>query len=166
MIPIVKTHTSLKKLLNSDIKYTDLKIRDFLDELFVDLYNYVNNNKLLSLTTDRNTFHKYFIKFVYNEYFLHKNMRYIVNTKNIENLNEYYEILYESFEYFSLKYSEDISEIFSNFKNKSEVYNVSLFHSKKDTYYPLIEFLFYNCDLVEYEEDEEEIEIVDDLFYI
>jgi len=160
---ITKNKISFKKFLNTNIKFSDMKNLDFLKDLFEYLYDYINNinninNMELLLTTDKDSFFKYFLKFIYNEYFLHKNMDYIVlNEKNIIDKTEYYENLEELFEYFNLKYSEDILNIFIYFKKMSNIYNVSLFNSKNDTSYPFIEFIFYNYDINETEIEESDL---------
>jgi hypothetical protein len=84
---------------------------------------------------------------------------YIFIFKNVNSL--YYK---ECDEYFDLKYSEDIVELFLRFKNITDGYGIKIFENKTSD--DLLEFI-ENKITIDYDEEEknDEIEIVNDWEY-
>ena len=137
---------NLNKWLNTENKYTNTKIIDLIQVLFEYLYTYIDNNDELELQTDKNTFYKYFVNFIYNEHvYPIKKIQYICSDKILDE--EYFDDEQFVLEYFECKFSEDILDIYLHFKYLIKNYNFNLFNHKNDTSYPLLLFVFYNCNI-------------------
>ena len=155
---------TLNKWLNTKNKYTNTKIINIIDILFEYLYDYIQNNNELELQTDKNTFYKYFINFLYHEYLYPiKKIQYICTDKTFED--KYFDSQLFILEYFELKYSEEIIDIYLEFKRIMYNYNFDLFNHKNDTSYPLLLFIFYNCDIKDPYVDEEEPDLIESHIY-
>tara|TARA_Y100000817_G_C16776232_1_gene508435 strand:+ start:462 stop:938 length:477 start_codon:yes stop_codon:yes gene_type:complete len=143
---------TLNKWLNTKNKYTNIQIKDIINILFNYLYHYITKTKELNLLSDIDTFYKKFTEFIYNKYvYPVKNNNILENTNNEDYFNSEEYLL----DYFECKYSEDIVNIFLDFKNITYNYNFNLFHNKNDTSDSLLEFLFYNCHPIDPYIDEE-----------
>ena len=112
--------------------------------LYNNLVNWLNNNPEIILDIDDEELK---IKF------------YIFIFKNVNSL--YYK---EWDEYFDLKYSEDIVDLFLRFKNITDGYGIKIFENKTSD--DLLEFI-ENKITIDYDEEEknDEIEIVNDWEY-
>ena len=143
---------TLNKWLNIKNKYTNIQIKDIIKILFDYLYHYISKNKELNLLSDIDTFYKKFTEFIYNKY-----VNPVKNNNILENTNneDYFDSEEYLLDYFECKYSEDIVNIFLDFKNITYNYNFNLFHNKNDTSDSLLEFLFYNCHPIDPYIDEE-----------
>ena len=53
------------------------------------------------------------------------------------------------YEYFELKYLEEIYELYCNFKEISEFNNLKLFQDKKDNFMDLFDLLFRSIQFIE-----------------
>ena len=143
---------TLNKWLNIKNKYTNIQIKDIINILFDYLYHYITKTKELNLLSDIDTFYNKFKKFIYNKYVNPvKKYNILKNTNNEDYFNSEEYLL----DYFECKYSEDIVNIFLDFKNITYNYNFNLFHNKNDTSDSLLEFLFYNCHPIDPYIDEE-----------
>ena len=143
---------TLNKWLNIKNKYTNIQIKDIINILFNYLYHYITKTKELNLLTDIDTFYNKFKEFIYNEYvYPIKKYNILENTNN----EDYFDSEEYLLDYFECKYSEDIVNIFLDFKNITYNYNFNLFHNKNDTSDSLLEFLFYNCHPIDPYIDEE-----------
>ena len=143
---------TLNKWLNIKNKYTNIQIKDIINILFDYLYHYITKTKELNLLSDIDTFYNKFTEFIYNKYVNPvKKYNILKNTNNEDYFNSEEYLL----DYFECKYSEDIVNIFLDFKNITYNYNFNLFHNKNDTSDSLLEFLFYNCHPIDPYIDEE-----------
>lgn len=57
-----------------------------------------------------------------------------------------------NYDYFELKYLEEINEIYCSMKNESDLFNLRLF-SKNNNCIDLLNFVYSNLELVENESD-------------
>ena len=107
---------------------TNYYVKDVLNEMFDHIVNLVNCYDILQFDYAVNTMKMKFYTFMYEEYYLH-------------NLNEFKPYDDEMYEYFTLKFSEDILNVFSEYKEITKHYSLQLFNSQ-DTSIGLQEFLF------------------------
>jgi len=137
---------SFYKWISTRIQYDEsYYIKDVLNECVKDIICFVNSNTELELDYEEDIFKSRFHRFIYRTY--------VCQRKN--DAEVYDEDMYE---YFSLKFSEDIINIFLGFKETTRRYNLDLFHKKGTTSIELERFLF-NTLLVEdpyYDSDTEE----------
>tara|TARA_B100000212_G_C27308165_1_gene504545 strand:+ start:603 stop:1067 length:465 start_codon:yes stop_codon:yes gene_type:complete len=108
---------------------TTYYIKDVLNELFDYIINFVNRNDEIEFDYGIETMKFKFYTFIYTYYYLH-------NTKEFKPYDE------DMYEYFDLKFSSDILDIFSEFKEITKQYNLDLFFTKYDLSIYLQEFLF------------------------
>ena len=59
------------------------------------------------------------------------------------------------YEYFELKYLEEVNDLFLSFKNKSELYNLGLFQ-KNNNFMDLFDFIYDSIDIIDESESDEE----------
>ena len=119
-------------------------IKDVLHELLDEINYFVESPPELECEYEESSFKSKFYQFVYRSY---------INEK--EDFVPYDEELYE---YFSLKFSQNIIDIFLRFKEITKRYNVDIFHRKQNISLDLEDFLFDHL-LVEdpyYDEVDEE----------
>ena len=99
---LIVNKITLNKWLNTKNKYTNTKIIDLIQILFEYLYTYIKNNSELELQTDKNTFYKYFLNFIYNEFvYPIKKIQYVCSDKNLNE--EYYDEELFILQYFEFK---------------------------------------------------------------
>ena len=98
-------------------------IKDVLNELLDEITYFVESTPELECDYEESTFKYKFYQFAYQK----------------EEFVPYDEELYE---YFSLKFSQDIINIFLRFKEITKRYNVDIFHGKQDISLDLEDFLF------------------------
>ena len=103
-------------------------IKDVLNELLDEINYFVESTPELECDYEESTFKFKFYQFAYRSH---------INKK--EEFVPYDEELYE---YFSLKFSQDIINIFLRFKEIVKRYNVDIFHGKQDISLDLEDFLF------------------------
>ena len=106
----------------------DYYIKDVLNELLDEINYFVESTHELECDYEESTFKFKFYQFAYRSH---------INKK--EEFVPYDEELYE---YFSLKFSQDIINIFLRFKEITKRYNVDIFHGKRDISLDLEDFLF------------------------
>tara|TARA_Y100000389_G_scaffold81069_1_gene77684 strand:+ start:183 stop:647 length:465 start_codon:yes stop_codon:yes gene_type:complete len=104
-------------------------IKDVLHELLDEITYFVESTPELECEFEESTFKSKFYVFVYQRY-LNQEKPYF---------EPYDEELYE---YFSLKFSQDIINIFLRFKEITKRYNLDIFHGKHDISLDLEDFLF------------------------
>ena len=136
------------KWISTRIQYDDsYYIKDVLNEFVKDIFLFVNSNTELELDYEEQTFKDKFYQFIYQTYL----------NRTLDDFKPYDEDMYE---YFTLKFSEDIINLFLGFKETTQRYNLDIFHQKGATSIDLEDFLF-NHLLVEdpyYDTEEEEEE--------
>lgn len=136
----------MNKFLQTRIPYdTTYTIKDVLNECCNDIFIWINQTPEVEHDYEKKTVKNLFYKFMYKKY--HK--------KQIYNFKPYDQGMYE---YFSLKFSQDIINLFIGFKEITKRYNLYLFHTRYDISLDLEQFLF-NILLIEdpYYDDCDEI---------
>jgi hypothetical protein len=103
-------------------------IKDVLNELVDEITYFIESTPELECDYEESTLKSKFYQFAYQSF---------VNQK--EEFVPYDEELYE---YFSLKFSQDIINIFLRMKEITKRYNVDIFHKKQDISLDLEDFLF------------------------
>lgn len=116
------------------IKYESITIKDILQLLFNEIIHFINSSPELYYKYELSTFQSRFNQFIYTYYHIQK---YTINTIDDTEL----------YDYFSMKFSEDIIDIFLLFKEITKSYNLSLFHKSGDTSCPLEYFIFEYVDV-------------------
>ena len=136
---------SFDKWITTKVKYDNsYYIKDVLNECVKDIICLVNSNTELEFDYEKQTFKDKFYQFIYQTYL----------NRDLEDFEPYDEDMYE---YFTLKFSEDIITLFLGFKEVTRRYDLDLFHKQKDISLYLEDFLF-NTLLVEdpyYDTDDE-----------
>ena len=127
---------SFDRWISTRIQYDEsYYIKDVLNECVKDIIYLVNSNTELEFDYEEDTFKKKFYHFIYLTYVCQKR----------GDFEPYDEDMYE---YFTLKFSEDIINLFQGFKEITRRYNLDLFHKQNDISLYLEDFLF-NTLLVE-----------------
>ena len=103
-------------------------IKDVLNEMINHIINFVNRYDEIKFCYDLATVKGKFYHCIYDTY-------YLKNQCNFDDSDDMYE-------YFSLKFSEDIVDIFLEFKEISKRNNLSLFHQRNDCSLYIQDFLF------------------------
>ena len=104
-------------------KYEDITNVMLLDHLFNQIMIWINNKDELYFIIDEEILNIYFYYFVF--------------TNKTNEVND---------EYYLLKYSDDIVDLFIEFKEISKSYGSLLFHEKERTSHDLFNFLFMYID--------------------
>ena len=103
-------------------------IKDVLNEMINHIINFVNRYDEIKFSYDLDTVKDKFYHYIYNIYYLNKK-------SNFDDSDDMYE-------YLSLKFSEDIIDLFLRFKEISKLNNLSLFHQRDDCSLYIQDFLF------------------------
>jgi len=118
-------------------------IQDVLNEVYDEINHFIECTPELECDYEESTFKRILYQFLYQTYvnvkqtYVNVKQTYVKQTKDV--FIPYDEELYE---YFSLKFSQDIIHIFLRFKEITQRYNVDIFHSKQDISLDLEDFLF------------------------
>ena len=67
----------------------------------------------------------------------------------------------ENYNYFELKYLEEINDLFLEFKNENNFYNLKLF-TQNNNFMDLFNFLYDSIELIDEESDNEDINTFND----
>tara|TARA_B110001469_G_C9646187_1_gene326724 strand:- start:1423 stop:1836 length:414 start_codon:yes stop_codon:yes gene_type:complete len=118
--------------------------RLLLNILYKKLKNWISKNKELILIVENNEFYNSFIYMIYIEY--------VQNIKPSNNniLSEF------DLEYFELKYSSDIIDLYIEFKNICNNHCYNIFNGYCCNSYNLINFISKNINLINDNQYEEE----------
>lgn len=117
--------------------------KDILNNCFKIMLNYISTNISINLVVDIKKFYNDFLNMIYDEY-----------VKNIKPTNNY--TLSEfNLEYFELKHSSDIVDIFIKYKIICKNNCSNLFHNKYNNADNLINFISKNIEInsINYESD-------------
>ena len=126
---------SFKKFLHQKIsKYDEASFKDMFNDLFLIVIHWINRKNELVIINERRIFQQNFYAFLCNQ-----------------NKNNNYD------EYFDMKYSDEIVDLFLDMKEITKSYGSLLFYEKNRTSYDLQVFLLNNITLTEDKEYEEEI---------
>ena len=103
-------------------------IKDVLNEMITHIINFVSRYDEIKFCYYLDTVKDKFYHYIYDIY-------YLKNQSNFDDSDDMYE-------YFSLKFSEDIVDLFLEFKEISKRNNLSLFHQRNDCSLYIQDFLF------------------------
>jgi hypothetical protein len=136
LIPITKLPISKEKWLSKKIKYeNDLSIFNILIVISQEIYSWINCNDDIIELLDHESFNQSFVDFCYQA--------------SLNNIN--YEIVYdEDYEFFELKYLEEINEIFLKIKDNLDILGVYLF--TQNHFMDLFEFIYQNIHIIDDDE--------------
>lgn len=145
IIPITQNKINKNKWLNTKIKYDNtLNLNDILIDMSKNIYLWINNLTEYHLNTNKESFNNNFINMIYNKYLYKSKYLHIDDT-------------YE-FNYFELKYLEEINQLYLKCKNISDYYLLNIFN-ENDNYLHLFEFIYkslkYNDEYSSSDEEEE-----------
>lgn len=136
-LPITKTKISKERWLSQKIKYEeDLTLKDILEDMSIKSYEWVNYREDLDHIQDYDSFKNEFIQSIY-DYENRHNYDMSHMTESEERL-------------FDLKYLEEISELFNEYKKTDNYYGLDIF---KDDFNGYFEFIKHNVLIHEYDED-------------
>ena len=121
---------TLKKWLQTRIIITDnFTIKDVLNELCKDIFFWIHKTPEIECDYEESTFRRKFYKFIYQTY----------NNQQKDDFVPYDEEMYL---YFTMKFSQDIIDLFMGFKETTRGHGLHLFHNSKDISLDLEQFLF------------------------
>lgn len=121
---------TLKKWLQTRTSLTDkYTIKDVLQILCKDIFYWIHITPEIECDYEESTFRRKFYKFIYQTY----------NNQQKEDFVPYDEEMYL---YFTMKFSQDIIDMFFKFRETTRGYNLHLFHNSKDISLDLEQFLF------------------------
>lgn len=134
-LPITKMKIPKDKWLSKPVKYEEeLTIKDVLEYMVDKTYDWINDKSDLSFFTDYDSLKTDFINLMY------------------DNSEEYMNYMGESEEeLFDLKYLEEISELFNEFKTIDNYYNTEII---KGDFNDLFEFIKSHTIIEEFSDDE------------
>jgi hypothetical protein len=104
-------------------------IKDILNLFIKDIFDWIKLNNEIECEYNDSTFKDKFYKMIYTNYY-----------NNQSKLFKPYDE--EMYEYFTLKFSNDIIDLFLKFKYISKHYNLNLLHQKNNNSLYLQDFLF------------------------
>ena len=137
LIPITKMRVPIDRWLSQKIKYEeDLTLKDILEDMSIKSYEWVNYREDLEHVQDYDSFKNEFIQLIYNYEVGHN--------YDMDHMSETEEQL------FDLKYLEEISELFNEYKETVNYYGLELFKSDFNAYF---EFIKHNVIIHEFNED-------------
>ena len=141
---------------------TTYYIQDVLNEVYDEINHFIECTPELECDYEESTFKRILYQFLYQTYV----KQTYVNVKQTKDVFIPYDE--ELYEYFSLKFSQDIIDIFIRMKEITQRYNLDLFHRNEDISLDLENFLFDHV-LVEdpyYEDEENNLENTIDETYL
>jgi hypothetical protein len=135
LVPITELKIDKTKWLNTKIKYEDkLKLEDLLNDMCENILDWINTIEEYELNTDSESFKKDFKNFIYDKYLY--NSKY----ENIDTGSYDYN-------YFELKYLEEVNSLFLECEKTSVYYGLKLFQDKD--FMELFYFIFENINYFE-----------------
>jgi len=140
LIPITKIKIKKEKWFQQKIKYEeDLTINEVLERSCDIIYNWINNLEDYSLICNE-SFYENFKTILYENYFYNIPLNVAINDE-------------EDYDYFELKYLEEINSLFLKSKELFDYYNVDLFQRKTDNLMNLFNFIYNSLNNLEYLSD-------------
>ena len=131
---------SFKKFLDQRISnHDEATFKDMFNDLFFIVIHWINRRNELVIVNEKKIFQKNFYGFLCNQ-------------NEINNYDEY----------FDMKYSDEIIDLFLDMKEITKSYGSLLFYEKNRTSYDLQVFLFNNITLTEDNDYGEEMEYEND----
>ena len=120
--------------LEKKINYNNKCNYHVIKECILYIYEWIQMHDEIFYDTDFNIFFPNMIIFLVNEYIYHKKYIFKMNKDT-----------YDIYNYFQMKYSDDIYNLFISLKNITKSNNCDLFNGNV-TYEPLLYYLSYICD--------------------
>jgi len=137
LVPITKMKIPIDKWLNTKVKYEEvLTLKDVLEDMSIKSYEWINHKSDLDHVQDYDSFKNDFIQLIYN---YETKQKYDMN-----HMTESEEDLYD------LKYLEEISVLFNEYKETDNYYGLDLF---KSDFNELFEFIKINVVIHEFDND-------------
>lgn len=137
-LPITKMRIPINKWLNMKVKYEeDLTLKDILEDMSTKSYEWIEDKNDLDHVQDYDSFKNEFIQLIYN-YEVSHNYDMSHMTESEEEL-------------FDLKYLEEISELFNEYKETVNYYGLELFNGDFNHFF---EFIKRNVIIHEFSDDE------------
>ena len=133
LIPI-KSKISIDKWINQTVKYDTYTLKDIINDFTSELCEYLNYSKEFIITLDKDKILKDIIQIIYN--------------------NKYNTIKDDTnYEYFSLKFNEDIYDIYAKYY---DIISIDIGHNIiKNNYMIIFDYIY---DIIEFIDDSEELE--------
>lgn len=144
LVPITQLKIGKTKWLNTNIKYEySLKIENLLNDMCENILQWLYNLKEYTLVTDEDSFNNSFKDMIYEKY-LYNSKSEIIDTESYD------------YNYFELKYLEEINSLYLESTKILEHYDLNLFQDKD--FMELFYFIYENINYLDESdcEDEEE----------
>lgn len=139
LIPIIKINISKDNWIKTKIKYeNDMTIYNLLCKLAYETYSLMDTFEDFNIIIDYTSFIDTFIDMIYRSYIIK------------ENINYSYE-LDENYDYYDLKYIDQINELFLYFIEMTNYFSVELFNSLNSNYMNLLNFIYNNIEYIDNE---------------
>tara|TARA_B100001287_G_scaffold36658_1_gene26085 strand:+ start:6269 stop:6760 length:492 start_codon:yes stop_codon:yes gene_type:complete len=143
LIPITQVKILKNTWIKTKIKYeNDMTIYNLLCKLAYETYLLMNTFEDFNIIIDYTSFIDSFIDMIYRSYIIKENIKYS------------YE-LDENYDYYDLKYSDQINELFLYFIEMTNYFSVELFNSLNCNYMNLLNFIYQNIEYIDNENYDE-----------
>tara|TARA_Y100001970_G_C13922024_1_gene693919 strand:- start:122 stop:619 length:498 start_codon:yes stop_codon:yes gene_type:complete len=151
LVPITELKIDKTKWLNTKIKYeSSLNIEDLLNDMCENILNWLYNLEDYTIITDEESFKRQFKNMIYEKY-LYNSKSEIIDTE-----------LYD-YNYFELKYLEEINSLYLESKRILDHYGLDFFKDKD--FMELFYFIYEYTQYLEGQEDSDDSEEEDYLNY-
>ena len=145
LVPIRELKIDKIKWLNTKIKYeSSLNIEDLLNDMCENILNWLCNLEDYTIITDEESFKGQFKNMIYENY--------LYNSKSESIDTESYD-----YNYFELKYLEEINSLYLKSKRILEHYGLDLFKDKD-----FMELFYFIYEYIQYLEESDELEEEED----
>lgn len=139
LVPIRELKIDKTKWLNTNIKYeSSLKIEDLLNDMCENILRWLYNLEDYTIITDERSFNEEFKDMIYE--------KYLYNSKSEIDTESY------DYNYFELKYLEEINSLYLEYKRILEYYGLDFFKNKD-----FMELFYFIYEYTQYLEGEEEL---------
>lgn len=150
LVPITELKIDKTKWLNTNIKYeSSLKIEDLLNNICENILNWLYNLEDYTIITDEESFKRQFKNMIYE--------KYLYNSESEIDTESY------DYNYFELKYLEEINSLYLESKRILEYYGLDFFKNKN--FMELFYFIYEYTQYLEGEEESDDSEEEDYLNY-
>ena len=141
LVPITQLKIDKTKWLNTKIKYeSSLKIEDLLNDMCENILNWLYNLEEYTIITDEDSFNNSFKDMIYE--------KYLYNSKSESIDTESYD-----YNYFELKYLEEVNSLYLESKRILDHYNLKFFQDKD-----FMELFYFIYEYTQYLEGQEELD--------
>ena len=141
LVPITQLKIDKTKWLNTKIKYeSSFKIEDLLNDMCENILQWLYNLEEYTIITDEDSFNNSFKDMIYENY--------LYNSKSESIDTESYD-----YNYFELKYLEEINSLYLESKRILDHYNLKFFQDKD-----FMELFYFIYEYTQYLEGQEELD--------